>query len=60
MVLYGQSGRSYAIEAYTNLVNVAGWRVALPWVTMTNLTELLEAPDQNQPGIFYRARQVAP
>ena len=60
MVLYGRPARSYAIEANTNLLNVSGWQVVLPSVTMTNLTELLEAPDQNQPKVFYRARQVAP
>jgi RHS repeat-associated protein len=60
MVLYGRPARSYAIEANTNLLNVAGWQVALPSVTMTNVTELLEAPDQTQPKVFYRARQVAP
>lgn len=54
LVLYGNPGTNYALQASTNLGNSAAWHNVLS-ILMTNLAQVISGLDTNPPAIFYRA-----
>jgi hypothetical protein len=56
LILYGRPGTNYIIEATTDLANPLGWQSASPSIGMSNLVQVVDAPTNAGPIIFYRVR----
>jgi len=54
LVLYGNPGSNYELQASTNVHSPAAWQNVLS-VPMTNLSQVITGLDTNHPAVFYRA-----